>query len=141
MHSNNGDKYYISNGGQTYKSIGVAMLMKNKDIKVVFRTPTRQWNVGYDRVVSLHTWYHVVLAWNITSKGKVYINGILVCHDQNGSRSDNNQKPNVYMNFILGTSNRDYAYPGAMTLDELRIWDALVNDTEILGLYASDAFP
>ena len=141
MHSNDGDKYCLSNGGQTQGSIGVAILLREKKFQIIFRTVTQTWNVIYDKAVSLHTWYHMVLTWNIDSGGKVYINGIVVSHDQHGSGSDNDQRPNASVNFILGNNNRGLRNPGEMTLDELRIWDALMDDQEILGLYATDAFP
>ena len=140
MHSNNGDKYYISNGGQTYRSMGVGMMMRDKKNLVKFRTATRKWVIVYDTAVYLHTWYHVVLAWDIVSGGKIYINGILVSHDQGGSNANANTEPNAYVDFIIGTQNKGFTNPGEMTLDELRIWDALWDDQEILGLYAADAF-
>ena len=142
MHANDGDKYYISSGGQTGTSIGVVMMMRDKKLIVWFRTSTRLWEVRYRRVVSLNTWYHVVLAWNIANGGKAYINGVLASHDQDGYSQTSNTQPNSYVNFMLGASNRDpNVNPGEMTLDELRIWDAVMDDQEILSLYVADAFP
>ena len=141
MHSNDGDKYYITNGGQTARSMGVGLMMQDKKIVVKFRTATRKWIIVCDRAVYLHTWYHVVLTWDIVSGGKVYINGILVSHVQSGSDTIAITEPNAYVNFIIGNNNRIFTYPAEMTLDELRIWDALWDDRDILGLYAADVFP
>ena len=141
MHNNDNTEYYISNGGQTHKSIGVAMMLKDKKLRTVYRTATHVWDLSFDGAVSLHTWYHMVLVWNVVNGGKVYMNGVVINHDQNGSTVASNRKPNAFVDLILGDTNRDFIYPGEMTLDELRIWDAVMDDQDILGLYAADVFP
>ena len=140
MHNNDDTEYYISNGGQTYKSIGVAVMLRDKKLRAVFRTATHTWDLIHDGTVYLHTWYHIVLVWNIAIGGKVYMNGVLINHDQDGSRLASNQEPDAYVDFILGATNWNFIYPGEMTLDELRIWDAVMNDQEIFNLYAADVF-
>ena len=140
MHKHDDTEYYISNGGQTHQSIGVAMTLRKRKIKAAFGTATRTWDSIYDADVDMQTWYHVVLAWDIATGGKLYINGLLVSHDQNGSTLTSNKQPKAYVDFILGASNRDYKNPGEMTLDELRIWDAVMDDQDVLGVYAADVF-
>ena len=141
MHNNDDTEYYISSGGQTHKSIGVAMMMHDKKLRTVFRTATHLWDLTYDGTVYLHYWYHMVLVWNIAFGGKVYMNGVVINQDHNGSSMTSNKWPNAYVDFILGDDNRDFIYQGEMTLDELRIWDAVMDDQDILGLYAADVFP
>ena len=138
MHNNDDTEYYICNGGHTYRSIGVALTLRDKKIRTLFRTLTHFWVIYYDRGVYLHTWYHVVLAWNIANGGKVYINGVLAGHVQDGIRKNSSQNGDAYVDFILGASNLNYEIPGEMTLDELRIWDAVMYDQDILGLYVAD---
>ena len=120
------DEYYFSNGGHTMKSIGIALLMRQKKLLAMFRTETRLWEIYYNNGFSLHTWYHVVLVWSATSGGYVYINGALGSHNQQGQPLDSNLNGNVYVNFVLGDANDNPPNnPGEMTLDELRIWDTV----------------
>ena len=138
----NTDEYYISNGGHTMRSIGVALLMRKGKVLAMFRTETQLWEVNYDNGFSLHTWYHVVLAWSNTSGGYIYINGVLGNHNQQGQSLTSNRNGNAFINFVLGDANTDPpSDPGEMTLDELRIWDALADDQWVWTLYAADVFP
>ena len=134
-------EYYISNGGQTINSIGIALLMREKTLLALFRTETRLWEIHYGNFY-LQKWYHVVLAWSLTTGGKVYINGALVSYNQEGKAGNNNRQGNTYVNFMLGDSNKDPPkFPGEMTLDELRIWDAVPDEQLVWALYAGDAWP
>ena len=136
------DAYYISNGGHTSKSMGVALLMREQRLLVMFRTENRLWKVYYENDVSLHAWYHVVLTWSITSGGNVYINGALAGHNQGGQSGFYNREGNTFINFVLGDNNQNPPQqPGEMTLDELRIWDIITDDQWIWELYAADALP
>ena len=136
------DEYYISNGGHATRSIGVALLMREKKLLAMFRTETRLWEAYYDDGVSLHTWYHVVMVWSSASGGYIYINGALGSHNQQGESWNSNQQPNTFLNFILGDANTDPPIdPGEMTLDELRIWDMAMDDQGAWKLYSTDAFP
>ena len=136
------DEFYISNGGHTVWSMGVALLMRERKLLAMFRTETQLWEVYYDNGFSLHTWYHVVLAWSATSGGYIYINGALGNHNQQGQALTSNRGGNAYINFILGDANSNPpAYPGEMTLDELRIWDAVSDYQWVWTLYSADVFP
>ena len=136
------DEYYISSGGHTFNSMGIALLMWERNILAVFRTETRLWEAHYNIDSGLHTWYHVVLTWSMTSGGKIYINGVLVSHDHDGQTTNNNQMGNTHVSFILGDANSNPPIdPGEMTLDELRIWDVVTDDHSVWTLYAADASP
>ena len=42
---------------------------------------------------------------------------------------------------MLGDRNHEPpGYPGEMTIDELRIWDAMMNETDVWNIYAGDVF-
>ena len=139
---NYNDEYYFSNGGQTVNSMGIALLMRQKKLLAMFRTETRLWEVYYDNGLSLHSWYHVVLTWSATSGGYVYIDGALGGHNQQGQSLTSNRKGNAYVNFVLGDANNNPPNdPGEMTLDELRIWDAVADVLWVWRLYAADVFP
>ena len=136
------DEYYISSGGHTLNSIGIALFMRERRSGASFRTETRVWAVYCNTDSGLYIWYHVVLTWSFTSGGKVYINGVLVGHDHDGQSVINNRMGNTYVNFILGDVNSNPPMnPGEMTIDELRIWDAVTDDRWVWTLYAADASP
>ena len=136
------DEYYISNGGHTMKSIGIALLMREKQLLAMFRTETRLWEVYYGNGFSLHTWYHVVLTWSTTSGGYIYINGALASHNQQGQSLTSNREGDAFTNFILGDANTNPpSDPGEMTLDELRIWDTDMDEQGAWSLYAAEMFP
>ena len=136
------DTYYMNNGANSKKAIGVALIMRASKLLFVFRTRTETWNMFDDEVIQLNTWYHVVMAWNTASGGKVYINGALRLHAQTGESMTNNNDPVGNENFVLGdTNNGAPKYPAEMTLDELRFWDAVMKDHEVLALYAADLLP
>ena len=63
-------KYYITSGGHTSRSIGVALLMQGKQLKAGFRTPSWHWSLTYPTQPIPDTWYHVVLTWSATIGGK-----------------------------------------------------------------------
>ena len=135
------EEYYISSGGHTSHSMGVALLMRAKKIRVIFRTETHLWDFSHNEILSLHTWYHLVLTWDVGSGGKVYINGVLGSHNQVGRSFASNRLGNTYADFMLGDRNHEPpGYPGEMTLDELRIWDAVMNETDVWNIYAADIF-
>ena len=112
VHSDDDTEFYISNRGQTRRSIGVALWLQDTKIEIWFRTSTRLWKVDFYRAVSLDIWYHVVLAWNIADGGKMYINGILVSHDQHGYSllGDANRYPGVYPGQLANIISNTMAY-------------------------------
>ena len=120
----NNDEYYITSGGHTDRSMGVALLMREKSIRVIFRTASRVWELSYTTEPKLHTWYHVFLSWSNADGGRVYINGMLGGEDRLGTSHVNNLDGNAYNKFLLGCeSTFPFSGAGQMTLDNLRIWD------------------
>ena len=134
------DEYYISNGGHTTHSICVALFMREWKMRCNFRTEAQLWEFFYQETLLLHTWYHLVLAWDSASGGKIYINGAPGGQKRIGITLSND--PAGQSDFMLGDAKRNPPVdPGEMTLDELRIWDATMNETEVWEMYASDVFP
>ena len=120
----NNDEYYITSGGHTDRSMGVALLMREKNIRVIFRTASRVWEPSYATEPKLHTWYHVFLSWSNMGGGKIYINGVLGGEDRLGTSHVNNLDGTTYNKFLLGCkSTSPLSGAGQMTLDDLRIWD------------------
>ena len=134
------DEYYISNGGHTVNAIGVALLMREGRIMVNFRTDTLLWEFYYEEALALHTWYHLVLTWDSVSGGSIYINGVRGSQKQVGRAMNSNVYGNRYVDFMLG-DRVPPGGPGEMTLDELRIWDAVMNETDAWNVYSVDVFP
>ena len=136
------DTCYMSSGGTTKNAIGVALLMRVNKLLFVFRLPTKTWNLFDDEFIQLNTWHHVVMAWNEASGGKAYINGALRVHLQTGQGMTNNQNPAGYEDFVIGDLNKGAPkLPAEMTIDELRFWDVVMEDHEVLALYAADLLP
>ena len=119
------DDYYITNGGHTDRSMGVALLMREKNIVAYFRTTAKVWEVTYVSEPIRHVWYHVVLTWSTYSGGKIYINGMLGAADAQGTSHASNLDGDTFATFLLGCeSTSPPVGAGKMTLDELRIWGA-----------------
>ena len=133
------NEYYITNGGHTKNAIGVALLMRERRMLAMFCTEVRYWENFSNQGYSLHTWYHVVLTWNTIFGGKVYFNGALTSHNQEGTLLDNYRNDNDSLDFMLGDHNGNGpGQPGKMTLDELRIWDTTMDDQDVWIMYVAD---
>ena len=50
------NRYYITSGGHTRQSMGVALLMQGKQLKVSFRTPSWRWSLTYPTQPIPDTW-------------------------------------------------------------------------------------
>ena len=117
-------KYYITSGGHTKKSMGIALLMKAKKLSVGFRTASWRWSLSYPIQPIPDTWYHVT--WTAANGANIYINGVIGGADEKGSSQVNNQHGDTYTKFILGTENTaPPKYNGGTTIDGLRIWDTV----------------
>lgn len=69
---------YMSNGGHSSSSHGIAMTYKLGELEFVFRTKSGlYWNVKYDNALE-DKWYHVMVSWTNEKGLKLYINGDLV---------------------------------------------------------------
>ena len=136
------DACYMSSGGHTRNAIGITLIMRESKLLLAFRAATKVWALLDDEVIQLNTWYHIVMAWNTASGGKAYINGALRRHDQAGESMASNREPVGREDFVIGDVNYGAPkYPADMTIDELRFWDAVMEDHEVLDLYAADLLP
>ena len=135
------DEYYLTSGGHTRRSMGVVLLMRDKRFLASFRTASWMWYFASATENNLDIWYHVVLAWDASKGGRIYVNGMTDGADLVGTSYASNKNGNTYVNFILGCENVAPPRNAAeMTLDELRIWDANMNDQQVWRLYVADAF-
>ena len=91
---------YMSNGGHSSSSHGVAMTYKLGQLEFVFRTKSGlYWNVKYDNALE-DKWYHVMVTWTSDSGVKMYINGDLVSE----SKTSEKRYTNILMNFYIKQS-------------------------------------
>ena len=135
------DEYYLTNGGHTKHSMGIVLLMRAKSFLVFFRTATRYWQITTTTQNTLYTWHHLVLTWDATNGGKVYVNGMLDGEERLGISYRSNWAGDTYTKFIVGCESTFPPRSAAeMTLDELRIWDAVMNAQQVWVLYVADIF-
>ena len=91
---------YMSNGGHSSSSHGVAMTYKLGQLEFVFRTKSGlYWNVKYDNALE-DKWYHVMVSWTSDSGVKMYINGDLVSE----SKTPEKRYTNILMNCYIKQS-------------------------------------
>lgn len=66
---------YLSNGGHTSKSHGVAMFYQTGSMEWVFRMKNgREWRTTAVNVLA-RRWYHVMVTWHRRRGVTIYING------------------------------------------------------------------
>ena len=136
-----GDEYYIKSGGHTYWSIGMSLMQHNGDLVASFRNESIHWRAQVTGFES-RVWYHVVLAWAGESRVQVYLDGCLSQTDV-GTDLANNHDP-IYNDFVFGNANTALgigSLAGEMTLDEVRVWDANMNDEDVWKIYIADIQP
>ena len=137
------DEYYLSSGGQTTQSVGVAVLMQNSKLVVQVRNESVTWT-GMMIPIAINIWNHVALTWSGTDGGQlyIYVNGNVVAEDLHGARQVSNQVQHVN-DFVLGSSNdaveiTKKADAGEMSMDELRVWDALFDSKAMKDIYENE---
>jgi hypothetical protein len=80
---------------------------------------------------TLNSWNHVVSTWNnSTGAAVIYVNGV-----QEASTSLNGVTSPISGNLMVGESNG--AYPFAGSIDEVLIYNRILDSTEVLNLYSS----
>ena len=74
-----GKKFFLSSGGQSTISHGIAVYKKDGKVGATFRTSSgRRWDADSSVVMDPTTWYHVVVTWHLTSGLTVYLDGVKV---------------------------------------------------------------
>ena len=93
-----------------------------------------------------NVWSHVALTWSRAGGGQlhVYVNGEPVAEHLHGYNVLSYPRP-TWSDFVLGSLNQPEhlrsQVAGEMSMDELRIWDAIFDPNEIKELYVSDLLP
>ena len=110
-------------------------IQKERYFRIFFRGNNKKWFIR-GRPTTEQGWVHVVVAWQLCSGVKLYIDGQMVGAD---ATEKNKVEPVIQeTRFVLGaTYNYRSKFEGA--LDELRVWDTVMSDEEVLALYTLDA--
>ena len=126
----------IDTGAFAKKGMRIAV-QRERYFKIFFRGDNKKWFI-LGGPTTEQGWVHVVVTWRLCSGVKLYIDGQMVGAD---ATAKNKVEPVIQQpRFVLGASyNYGSKFEGA--LDELRVWDTLMGDEEVLALYTEDAGP
>ena len=104
-------------------------------IKAVFRNYSTLWCLS-GKAPTGRKWIHVVVTWQPCNGAKLYFDGGLVKRHTllSKSYSPKSEVPR----FVLG-ANYVYNKQFKGAVDELRKWDTVMSDQEVLTLYKADA--
>ena len=129
--------YYISSGGQTVASHGVALFAKNQALNSVFKKTTSKWKVSDDSVEQL-VWYHVVVTWDINIGARMCRDGILMSEAPTALTVSYNSQGHDTLE--LGRSNKGLntaVTHGEAYIDELFLCEDILQERDIVYPYLS----
>ena len=134
VHRNNNTKGSVMDtGAGTNKGVKIDWPYSNQ-VVVIFRSVNSKWQLRQETSTN-HGWIHIVVTW-CSNYAKLYFNGGRVTTKSSGitDRVPDTRTPH----FVIGADYRHRdGYRG--TLDELRVWDAVMSDEDVLELYREDA--
>ena len=132
--SSTGENYFLSGGGQTRSSHGVAFYQLNAQFVSSYRKPNGElWmtNMALDN----DNWSHVTATWSYGKGLRMYINGKLKVQKANFAYS----APRTAVNYgvYLGrASNADSnVLKGEFFMDELLFWEMALSDDQVTKLF------
>ena len=131
------DTYYISSGGQTFQSHGIALFTKNQALNCIFKKTTSQWWV-LDDSVQQNVWYHVVVTWDMNTGARMYRDALLVAEVPMASTAA--YIPQNYNTLELGRQNNGLNTAlthGEGYIDELYLCEDILEESDIVYLYLS----
>ena len=124
----------IDTGVNANKGMGIALF--NGYLGAQFRSNTTHWTAGDFWGTPLQDWMHVVATWKPSYGATLYVNGEMIATDD-APQVFNVVSANDEPLFIIGYSPY-YNSKLEMTLDELRVWDTVMDDEDVLALYNGD---
>jgi hypothetical protein len=134
--------FILSSGGHTpYSNTGIALTYhKGGFMKCILKTSTTEWQAQV--VMSLQTWYHVVIAWSPQNGLAVFLNGKFTIEIKAGT--GRSSSTDSYRTFTIGVPNNiptndsaDAPYYGDGFIDDLIIWEKNLSAEDITNLYYS----
>ncbi len=137
-----GKVVYLSDGGHTLESHGVAMLYNQGQLEFRFRRKDgSEWTVTSDDVLP-GRWYHIITTWGEREGLSLYINGHFVQRDVSPIIKHPNRITPDYSDFLIGKGNDDTSTgrpdsDRTVLVDEFNFWSMYKSKDEIkeLGQY------
>ena len=135
---------YMSNGGQSPSSHGIAMYYKDGKLTFKFRRKNGdEWTASSDNVL-VGRWYHVAVTWSLNNGLFLYINGRQSARDLSPTSTAHNRLDNRMNAFYIGRPNNDgfrHDY-GSMAIDEFHFWSMFSTPEDIreMGQFSSIIF-
>lgn len=124
---------YLSNGGHSKDSHGIAFIYSKGRLEVVFKMADgREWRVRATDVLE-ERWYHVAATWSQSEGLHLYVNGVragrLRAPTKQAAASENSR----FNGFIVGRSNDNTGTDrlGQMLVDDLVFISSYKTEKEI----------
>ena len=139
--TDNNNEYYINCGGHTSKCVGMSLHQKSIGLCASLRTESKLWFAVVPDFES-QLWHHIALAWTEGGGLRVYLDGCL--RQMERSENNVNNRDPSFTDFVFGNANTALnggSIAGEMTLDEVRVWDADMNEEDIWNIYLADVLP
>ena len=114
--------------------MGIAV--SNNFLGAQFRSNSAEWTAGDFYSTPLQDWIHVVATWTLDYGATLYVNGEMIATDNTAEvnhGAPTNAEPSLFVGY-----NPQYTDKLEMTLDELRVWDTVMSDEDVLALYNGD---
>ena len=131
--------YYMTNGGQTKDAIGIHLLQKNLGFSISFRNESGYWNIQNVQFELLH-WYHITMVFIPNTAARLFLNGCLA-KEQHAFTQIRSNRVGTYNDLILGDTNKpshqNGGYQSEMTIDELMMWDAVMDEHKVWDIFMS----
>lgn len=124
---------YLSNGGHSEYSHGIAMLYSKGMLEFVFRkTNGEEWRVNADNVLT-NRWYHIAATWIQRDGLFLYVNGNLVDKARRPTRKSPAVNRDQNDHFVIGRGNDHSGLNdmGTLLVDELHFWSTFKSAKEI----------
>ena len=136
-----GQEIFLSNGGHTDRSYGVAMIYNSGKLEFRFRRKNaEEWRVTNSDILP-NRWYHLAATWSMHEGLSLYVDGVLVDTDTQpeikGSVSTDQRK---FSSFVLGRSNDDQPSSRrrmrrqahtSVAMDEFNFWSSHKNSHQL----------
>ena len=124
---------YFSSGGGSHMSHGVVWFQREGKLHCWFRKFTDMWEVS--AVMSVSTWHHFTTTWHHEQGARVYKDGILI--DSDLTARYNRYTYGSFDNVMLGRPNNVYARYGEAHIDELIVYEHIINSEFVKYIYMS----
>ena len=134
-------EYYLSSGGQTGSSYGVAILRRPSEDQVELMVTTHTESFNKPRIYLYpDTWHHVIVKWS-ESFLTVFLNGTMTYRQNSGVQRNPPVSTSPHNNMYLGRPNNDLGttYAGTCYIDDLHFWSE-AKDIAFLRAFTEEYF-